>query len=298
MSGFSVTSMTHTPRTWFVTGAASGLGRQLTENLLRHGDRVAATARNLESFDELRKTHGSRLWTAELDVTDTERLREVTATAFEELGHIDYIVSNAGYGLYGAAEELDDQDINRHLATNLVAPIQLLRSVVPHLRRQKSGHFVQISSAAGQTGMAGGSIYHAGKWGVEGFFDSLHDELSPFGIGVTIVEPGAIASSFFSRVGVTTAIDAYESGPVGALRGYLADADVVTGNSVGDPAKMAQAITDSVTAERPPQRLVLGSDAHTMIGEALTARLAAHEAQRELARTTDRTPVASTADVL
>lgn len=176
----------------------------------------------------------------------------------------------------------------------LVAGHELPHRVVPHLRRQKSGHFVQISSAAGQTGMAGGSIYHAGKWGVEGFFDSLHDELSPFGIGVTIVEPGAIASSFFSRVGVTTAIDAYESGPVGALRRYLSDADVVTGNSVGDPAKMAQAIIDSVSVPDPPQRLVLGSDAHTMIGEALTARLAAHEAQRELARTTDRTPLDST----
>ena len=284
--------MTHTPRTWFVTGAASGLGRELTEALLRSGDRVAATARSLETFTALKETHGSRLWTAELDVTDTARLRQVTAAAFAELGHIDYIVSNAGYGLYGAAEELDDQDIQHHLATNMVAPIQLLRSVVPHLRRQKAGHFVQISSAAGQTGMAGGSIYHAGKWGVEGFFDSLHDELSPFGIGVTIVEPGAIASNFFSRVRVTTAIDAYESGPVGALRSYLADADVVTGNSVGDPSKMARAVIDAVTAAEPPQRLALGSDAHTMVGAALTARLAAHGAQRDVARSTDRIPTA------
>ncbi|MET9565127.1 SDR family oxidoreductase [Streptomyces tauricus] len=280
--------MSQAPRTWFITGASSGLGRQLAEALLQDGQQVAATARNLDSLAVLQETYGSLLWSAELDVTDTGRLRQVTDAAFDELGHIDHVISNAGYGLYGAAEEFDDQDIQRQFATNLIAPVQLLRAVVPHFRRQKAGHFVQISSAAGQTGMAGGSLYHASKWGVEGFFDSLHDELSPFGIGVTIVEPGAIASSFFTRVGVAKAINAYESGPVGALRGYLADPDTVIANSIGDPAKMARAIIDAVTTSQPTQRLVLGSDAHTMIQQSLTARLAAHEAQREAARNTDR----------
>ncbi|MFC9118917.1 SDR family oxidoreductase [Streptomyces sp. NPDC057067] len=280
--------MTNAPRTWFVTGASSGLGRALTEALLQDGHRVAATARDLKSLSSLKEAYGSRLWSAELDVTDTDRLRQVTDAAFDELGHIDFIVSNAGQGLYGAAEEFDDRDIQRQFATNLLAPVQLLRSVAPHFRRQQAGHFVQISSAAGQTGMAGGSVYHASKWGVEGFFDSLHDELSPFGVGVTIVEPGAIASSFFNRVGVAKAIDAYESGPVGGLRSYLADPETVIGNSVGDPAKMARTIIDSVSASKPPRRLALGSDSYTQIHQALTARLAAHEAQRELAHTTDR----------
>lgn len=276
------------PGTWLITGASSGLGRALTEALLRDGHRVAATARNLSSLGSLQETYGSRLWSAELDVTDTERLRQVVDAAFTELGAIEHIVSNAGFGIYGAAEEFEDDDIARLLATNLSAPIQLLRSAVPHLRHQGSGHFVQISSAAGQTGMAAGSVYHASKWGVEGFFDSLHDELSPFGIGVTIVEPGSIASSFFSRVGVTTPIEAYEDGPVGGLRSYLADPETVTSNSIGDPAKMARAIIDSVSAAEPPQRLVLGSDAHAMIHQALSDRLTAHDTQRELSRTTDR----------
>ena len=280
--------MTTTPRTWFVTGASSGLGRELTEALLQDRHRVAATARDLTSLAPLKETYGSQLWSAELDVTDTERLRQVTAAAFDELEHIDYIVSNAGYGLYGAAEELSDQDIERQLATSLLAPVQLLRSVVPHFRQQKSGHFVQISSAAGQTGMAGASIYHAAKWGVEGFFESLHDELSPFGVGVTVVEPGTIASGFFSRMGVAPAIDAYESGPMGDLRGYLADPEAVTGNSLGDPAKMARAVIDAVTVAEPVRRLVLGSDAYGMVQQALTSRLAALEAQRELAGSTDR----------
>ncbi|GAA2338854.1 SDR family oxidoreductase [Streptomyces kunmingensis] len=280
--------MSTAPRTWLVTGSSSGLGRALTEALLRDGHRVAATVRDTTRLNDLKDTYNDRLWTADLDVTDTTRLRHVVDTAFSDLGDIDHIVSNAAFGLYGAAEELDDQGIDQLLAANLVAPVQLLRSVLPHLRRQGSGHFTQISSTSGQTGMAGASLYHASKWGVEGFFESLHDEVAPFGVGITIVEPGSIDSNFFARLNVAEPIDAYDSGPVGDLHRYLADAAAVKADSLGDPAKMARAIIEAATSARPPRRLVLGSDSYTAIEQALSGRLAALRAQEEVARSTNR----------
>ncbi|MGW3233961.1 SDR family oxidoreductase [Streptomyces olivaceus] len=279
--------MTPDPRTWLITGASAGLGRALTETLLDHGHRVAATARDTTSLAPLKDIYGQHLWTAELDVTNTVRLRTVVDTAFQELTRVDHIVSNAAFGLYGAAEEFDDQSIRAVFDTNLVAPIHLLRAALPHLRRQGSGHFTQISSAAGQTGMAGASVYHAAKWGVEGFFESLHDELAPFHIGITLVEPGTIKSNFFNRLRVSEPLDAYQSGPVGELRRYLAQPDTVTANSVGDPKKMARAIIEAATAASSPRRLPLGSDAFTAIDEALTGRITEHRAQHATAQTTD-----------
>src|SRR3569833_2337521 len=163
-------------RTWFITGTSSGFGRHLTEQLLERGDLVAATARRTEAQDELAKRYESRLWRADLDVTDTGALREVVDRAFADLGRIDVVVSNAGYGLFGAAEELSDQQIDRQIATNLTAPIQLARAVVPHLRRQGGGRFIQVASIGGQVAFPAMSIYHATKWGVEGFWESAAAE--------------------------------------------------------------------------------------------------------------------------
>ncbi len=280
--------MTSTPATWLVTGSSSGLGRALTETLLHNGHRVAATARDTTRLDDLKDTFADQLWTAKLDVIDTARLREVTDAAFTDLGRIDHVVSNAAHGQYGGAEEVSDEDIDRLFAANLKAPIQLLRSTLPHLRRQGSGRFVQISSAAGHFGMAGASLYNASKWGVEGFFESLHDELAPFGVGVTIVDPGSIASNFFARLNVAPPIEAYNDGPVGDLRRYLSNPDAVKSDSLGDPVKMAQAIMNAVTDPQPPRRLVLGSDSFPAIEQAVSARLAEIRAQEDLARSTDR----------
>jgi NAD(P)-dependent dehydrogenase (short-subunit alcohol dehydrogenase family) len=137
-------------RTCFITGTSSGFGRQFTEQLLARGDRVAATARRTETLDDLADRHGDRLRRARLDVTDTATMRDVVDRAFTELGRIDVVVSNAGYGLFGAAEELTDEQIDRQLATNLTGSIQLARAVTPHLRRQGGGRFIQIASVGGQ----------------------------------------------------------------------------------------------------------------------------------------------------
>ena len=177
-------------RTWFITGTSSGFGRLMTEKLLAHGDRVAATARKTDALSDLKGRYGELLWTAKLDVTDTAAVRDVVGRAFGDLGRIDVIVNNAGYGLFGAAEELSDQQILDQINTNLLGPIQVTRAALPHLREQGAGRIIQLSTYGGQAATPGASLYNASKFGVEGFMESLVQEVAPFGIGVTIVEPG------------------------------------------------------------------------------------------------------------
>ncbi|WP_199442842.1 SDR family oxidoreductase [Umezawaea beigongshangensis] len=274
-------------RTWFITGTSSGFGRQLTEQLLRRGDRVAATARRPETLDDLAGQYGGQLWRAALDVTDTAELRQVVDRAFAELGRVDVVVSNAGYGLFGAAEELSDEQIDRQIATNLTASIQLARAATPHLRAQNGGRFVQIASVGGQIAFPAMSLYHATKWGVEGFWESAAAELAPFGIGVTIVEPGMSRTSFAGSGSVLGApLPAYADGPSGQLR-RVASGELPPLPAPGDPAKIAAAIIASAEQSDAPLRLTLGSDAHAWATSALRDRLAALEAGRDLARSTD-----------
>jgi len=256
----------------------------MTEQLLASGDRVAATARNVTSLHDLRSSYGDRLWTARLDVTNTKELRSVVERAFAELGRIDVIVSNAGYGLFGAAEELTDQQIQDQLETNLIAPIQLLRAVVPHLRAQGGGRIIQLSTYGGQATNPGASLYHASKWGVEGFMESNARDLAPFGIGITIVEPGSAATGF--RVGSSRLSDplpAYDGTPAAMTRGIQNPALP----SVSDPGKVAAAIIASVDVTPAPLRLVTGSDSHRYVREALLARLDDIDAQQATAASTD-----------
>jgi NAD(P)-dependent dehydrogenase (short-subunit alcohol dehydrogenase family) len=276
-------------RTWFITGAASGFGRELTERLLDRGERVAATARTPERLSDLTARYGDRLWTAALDVTDTAAVRQVVDRAFTELGRIDVIVSNAGRGAFGAAEELTDSDIDQQIALNLVAPIQLTRAVLPHLRTQGGGRIVQISTMGGQFGSAGGSLYHASKWGVEGFFESIVGEVAPFGVEITLVEPGGARTGFGRALTIADPLEAYAGTPVGQMRAYIASATDgdLTGQAPGDPAKIAQAIIDSADLAPAPLRLPLGSDAYAQMHGALSSRLTELEAAQQIALSTD-----------
>ncbi|MCS7476881.1 SDR family oxidoreductase [Umezawaea endophytica] len=273
-------------RTWFITGTSSGFGRELTGQLLERGDRVAATARRPESLDDLASRHGDRLWRAPLDVTDTTALRETVDRAFAELGRIDVVVSNAGYGLFGAPEELGDEQIDRQIATNLTASIQLARAATPHLRRQGGGRYIQIASVGGQIAFPAMSLYHATKWGVEGFWESSAPELAPFGIDVTIVEPGIARTNFGGGAVLGEALPEYADGPSGHLRRVLSG-ELPPLPAPGDPAKMAAAIIASADQPHPPLRLTLGSDAYEQATAALRDRLDALEAGRDLAFSTD-----------
>ncbi|MDT7594057.1 MAG: hypothetical protein QOH45_3588 [Pseudonocardiales bacterium] len=267
-----------TTRTWFITGASAGFGRAMTERLLGRGDRVAATARRPERLADLAEKHGDLLWTATLDVTEK---------AFADLGRIDVIVSNAGYATFGAAEELSDAAIEAQLATNLLGPVQLTRAVLPHLRAQGGGRIVQLSSVGGQVAFPGGNLYHATKWGVEGFLESVMLEVAPFGIGITLVEPGVARTGFGHALDVAPALAAYADTPVGQLRRYVEAPEGVTAGGPGDPDKVADAILASVDVSPAPRRLTLGSDAYQSMHAALTGRIGELEAGRDIAFSTD-----------
>ena len=266
--------------TWLVTGASRGFGRELTEQLLARGHRVAATLRRPEQLDDLAGRHQGRLWVRALDVTDTAQLRSVVAEAFTDLGRVDVVVSNAGSGVFGAAEDLTDEQVEAMIATNLTASIQLARAVVPYLRAQGGGRLLQLSSMGGHIGFPAFSMYHATKWGIEGFYESLATEVEPFGIRTTLVEPGMIRSTFYQAATRVPVSPPY--------RGTPADrAPIPLEQMPGDQAKVAAAMIQAALAPDPPRRLLLGSDAYRLVHDALAARLAGVEAQKDQAASTD-----------
>jgi len=274
-----------TQRTWFITGVNSGFGRVMTEQLLARGDRVAGTTRKMEALSDLKAKYGDQLWLTHLDMTDTVGIQHVVSNAFGALGKIDVIVSNAGYGLFGAAEELSDEQVNHQLATNLIGPIMLIRAALPHLRAQGGGRIIGLSTFGGQAVLPGGSLYHASKWGLEGFLDSLSIELAPFNIGVTIIEPGSARTNFrFGGAQLGKPLAAYQDTPAGMVHVMIKD---TSRQPVGDPAKMSEIILASVDHEPAPKRIVLGSDSWGILFKALTDRLAAVATQKDLAASTD-----------
>ena len=276
------------PRTWLITGVSSGFGRQLSELLLERGDRVAGTVRRPDAVADLVERHPDMFRVEVLDVTDTPAVHEVVDRAFAELGRIDVIVSNAGYGLFGAAEELTDTEAEHLVATNLVGPIHLIRASLPYLRVQGGGRIIQISSYGGQVAFPGNSLYHATKWGIEGFVESVAQEVAAFGIGMTIVEPGGARTEFrYGSAHVATPMAVYDGTPA---HGFLSMLDPKNGLAPGDPARMAARIIESVDIEPAPRRMVLGSLALEGTIDTLRMRIAGFEAQTELAASTDFPP--------
>ncbi|MFG1992297.1 SDR family oxidoreductase [Actinoplanes sp. NPDC048988] len=273
-------------KTWFITGVNSGFGRQMTEQLLARGERVAGTIRKAGSVDDLKDKYGERFWVANLDVTDLPGVRATVDRAFAELGRIDVIVNNAGYGLFGAAEELTDEQVIGQINTNLLGSIAVVRAALPHLRAQGGGRVIQISTYGGQATNPGASLYHAGKWGIEGFIEGTARDVAPFGIEMTIVEPGGARTEFrFDSLQLATPLEAYDNTPAAMVRG----AKDRSRPPLGDPAKMAARIIESAGQSPAPLRLVLGSDAYKFVTSALRERLAQIEPQEALAASTDWT---------
>ncbi|MDR7301607.1 SDR family oxidoreductase [Haloactinomyces albus] len=266
--------------TWFITGVSSGFGRELAEQLLSQGKRVAGTARRLEAVADLTADYPDAFNVWHLDVTDTPRIREVVDAAHERFGRLDVVVSNAGYGLFGAAEEATDDQIRHQIDTNLIGSIQLLRAALPHLRADGGGRILQLSSVGGHTAHPGGTLYQAAKWGIEGFTEALAAEVAPFNISVTIVEPGGARTSFAgSSLRLTPKLDAYDVSPSSTVRQAL-ESGV---DAPGDPARMAAAMIDNVDQDPAPLRLPLGSDSWTPIVSALESRLEDLRARKDVA---------------
>jgi NAD(P)-dependent dehydrogenase (short-subunit alcohol dehydrogenase family) len=258
------------------------MGRAVAEQLLAAGHRVATTARRPETLTELADRFGEQVWLARLDVTDTDQIHAVVERAFTELGRIDVIFSNAGYGLLGAVEELTDQELAEALDTNLIGPIQLARAVLPHLRAQRGGRFLQMSSMGGQISIPGTSSYAAAKWGIEGFAQALKGEVSEFGIDVTLIEPGNVPTEFGANHRFATAMAQYESGPVGRLRRYIQTPGAVNAAAHSELRKVASAIIAVADQTPAPTRLALGPDAYDYIHEALTTRVTELESLKNI----------------
>ena len=246
-------------RTWFITGASRGLGYEFTRAALGRGDRVAATARDTARLDDLLGRHPDTLLPLALDVTDADAVGSSVREAEAWSGGLDVVVNNAGYGHFGAVEELSDEELRDQLETNLFGPFRVTRAVLPGMRARGSGHIVQVSSIGGVGAFANLGAYHASKWALEGISESLAIETAPFGIRVTILEPGGYATDWSgSSARHSAGLEAYEGARVSAAarRG---------GQAPGDPAAAAQALMAVVDSPEPPLRVLFGAQAPAIV---------------------------------
>ncbi len=254
-----MTSTKTAQRVWFITGCSSGFGRLLAEEVLKAGDKVVATARNIATIADLEKTYPKTARALSLDVTHPEQIKSAVEQALEHFGHVDVLVNNAGYGLMAAVEEASDADIKHVIDTNVYGTVHVTRAFLPHFRARKSGHVLNLSSIAGIISTPGLGYYNLTKFAVEGFTEALAAELAPLGIKVTIIEPGPFRTKFLggSAVFAKTRIADYA-----ATAGKTLDTmTAYAGQQKGDPMKAVEAIVQVVNSPEPPLRLLLGAAA-------------------------------------
>jgi NAD(P)-dependent dehydrogenase (short-subunit alcohol dehydrogenase family) len=271
-----------------VTGATSGFGEAIGKAVLDRGDRLVATGRDPEALQDLVGGRPQQALALRLDVTDAAAAREAVDAAVSRFGRVDVVVNNAGYGHIGAVEEVSDAELRQQLDTNLLGVINVTRAVLPQMRRQRSGHLVQMSSLNGVEGLPGGAYYAASKFAVEGLSESLADEVAHLGIKVTIVEPGPHRTRFLDQRSAKSSepIGDYADS-VGQVREVL---DRLDGRQPGDPERAARAIVQVVHAANPPRRLPLGEMALESIRAKLRGQLEELEAWAELSASSDFPP--------
>lgn len=259
-------------KTWFVTGSSRGLGRSFVEAALSRGDRVAASARNAGSLDELVAAYGDAVLPLELDVTDKVAVFERVKRAREHFGRLDVIVNNAGYAQIGAIEELTEQQLRDQFETNVFGAVWVIQAALPYLREQGAGHIIQMSSIAGLIAMPLGGAYHASKWPLEALNDTLAQEVADFGIKVTVVEPTGFATRSGKNPNPLANGHMAETNPVyDGLRQRLAQ--LAGKQPAGDPAAAAQALLKIVDSDNPPLRVLFGQGSYQMLQQAYTDRL-------------------------
>lgn len=257
------------PRTWFITGVSSGLGRALAEAVLAHGDCVIGTFREAGQAEEFTRRYQPQGQAVVLDVTDAAAAEQVFSELAQRTSTLDVLVNNAGYGLAGAVEETSEAEARALFEANVFGPLRLTRLALPLLRAGGRGHVVQISSHGGFKGFAGFGLYNASKFALEGFSEALAQEVAPLGVRVSIVQPGPFRTGFAGRGFRTAAIRlAQYDDTAGAFRQRMAAGH---GQQEGDPAKAAQAILALVQLENPPLRLPLGKVALNTIQAKLDA---------------------------
>jgi NAD(P)-dependent dehydrogenase (short-subunit alcohol dehydrogenase family) len=273
-------------RVWFITGAGSGIGAGTARAALQAGDRVVATGRNLDKVrNAYRDVASDNIAFVQLDVAQEAQAKAAVEEAVKQFGRIDVLVNNAGYSLLGNFEELTTADIERQFATNFYGVVYVMRAVLPVMRKQRSGHIINISSVAGVVGFKHCAAYGATKFAVEGLSLSVATEVEQFGIKITVVEPG------FFRTDLLDARNVWWGSNV--MEDYAAEGNVQEmwspyhGTQQGDPAKLGEVLVIIAGMENPPKLFVAGSDALTTITPAIEERLQATRANEELSRSTD-----------
>jgi NAD(P)-dependent dehydrogenase (short-subunit alcohol dehydrogenase family) len=246
-------------RVWFITGASTGFGRLLAEEVLKTGGKVIATARNIDKVADLETKYPNAAKALALDVTDANQVDSVVTQAFAQFGQVDVLVNNAGYGVAGAIEEVSEDEFMPMFETNVFGLLKVTRAFLPYLRKQRSGHILNISSIGGLIGGQGVGMYNATKFAVEGLSEALAAELAPLGIRVSIIEPGPFRTDFLGRSGVIakTRIKDYDN-TAGNMRKYFSEND---GKQKGDPLRAVQAMIQVVESPNPPLHLLLGGSA-------------------------------------
>ena len=271
---------------WFVTGATRGIGAEIVKAALAAGDRVVATGRDPAGIAASHPQGGDRLLALPLDVTDKAAIASAVEAAVKQFGRIDVLVNNAGYGHLGLFEETEDGDAERQFATNVFGLFSVTRAVLPVMRKQRAGHIFNLSSIAGIRGGLGGSLYCASKFAVEGFSESLAQEVEPFGIHVTVVEPGFFRTDFLDETSVR-----FAAKPVADYAEVSAQIRSGYGDrnhqQAGDPAKLASVIVELASREKPLFRYAAGSDAAGVFQAKIERLQSELEATRPLSPTTD-----------
>ncbi|MEV7629785.1 SDR family oxidoreductase [Actinoplanes sp. NPDC089786] len=254
-------------KVWFITGTSRGLGRSFAESALARGDKVAATARDTATLEDLAAKYGDNLLPLALDITDKTAVSAAVAATHERFGRLDVVVNNAGYGLFGAVEEISEQQMRDQLETNLFGVFFVTQTVLPLLRAQGSGHIIQVSTIGGIGAFPYLGGYHASKWALEGLSESLSQEVAGFGIKVTLVEPGGFSTDWAGSSAVLA-----EQNPIYQP---IRDAMVArrSGAQLGDPTAAGPALLEIVDAENPPLRVLFGSQPTEVVKHLYAQRL-------------------------
>lgn len=278
-------SPSNTPRVWFITGTSQGFGRELVRAALERGDSVVATSRTPQSVAAAFPKAADRLLAAAMDLRNAAQISNVVKEAIARFGRVDILVNNAGYGITGAVEEASEKEISAVYETNVFGLLRVTRAVLPHMRKRRSGHVVNLSSIGGLTGLPGWGIYNSTKFAIEGLSEALAAELAPLGIGVTIVEPGPFRTDFLGGSLVKTANTLPDyAATAGKTR---TSADERNGKQQGDPVAAADAIVQAVTSPNPPLHLLLGKFAYERFNQKLSELRNEMDAWREVGLSTD-----------
>ncbi len=272
-------------KVWFITGASRGFGRVWAEAALKRGDKVAATARKLSSIADLNEKYGENVLTLELDVTNPDQVKAVVEQAHAHFGRLDIVLNNAGYSLVGTIEEASANDVRTLYDTNIFGALSVIQAALPLLRNQGGGHILGTSSNLGQVTLPVIGYYCSSKWAFEAIHESLAAEVKPFGINVTIIEPGAYATEFGSQESLKFAagLDIYADFKAQFFGG-------LKNMERGDPNATPEALFSIVDAENPPLRFFLGSHCLPWVRTAYTERLATWEAWEEVSNSAQGQP--------